>query len=110
MYVLLHDFNTDRIELFNIFQSHNFLYGVMKALEKTNYNEFRNEINNWLMYSFWSKCEYEIVCGGLFVEQPEHLEKIDVYYQVKNNVDVLSRYIIAEYNKKRKKKIEFNEM
>ena len=108
-YVLNHDFNTNKIELFNIFRSNNFLYGVVKALEKSNYEDFKNEINNWLMYSFWSKAEYEIVCGDLFVKQLEHLEKIDVYYQVKENVDILAKYILDEYNKRSKKKIKFPE-
>ena len=106
-YVLNHNFNKNKIELFNIFQSHNFLYGVVKALEKTNYEDFRNEINSWLMYSFWSKAEYEIVCGDLFFKTADDLEKIDIYYQVKQNVDILARYIITEYNKHSKKKLEF---
>jgi hypothetical protein len=106
-YVLNRDFNENKIELFNIFQSNNFLYGIVKALEKTNYEDFRNEINSWLMYSFWYKSEYEIVCGGLFFKTVDDLEKIDIYYQVKQNVDILARYIITEYNKHSKKKLEF---
>jgi hypothetical protein len=106
-YVLNYDFNGKKIELFNIFDSANFLYGITQALKKDNYKDFKEEINNWLMYSFWSKAEYEIVCGDLFVEQPEHLEKIDIYYQVKENVDILAKYILSKYNKHSKRKIKF---
>ena len=107
-YVLNYDFNRKKMENFNIFNSSNFLWGVSKALkEYESFGKFKEEIDNWLKYSFWSKSEYEIACGGLFVSDIDDLEKIDVYYQMKDNVDVLCRYILTEYNKRKRKKIEF---
>lgn len=107
-YVLNYDFNRKKMESFNIFNSSNFLWGVSKALkEYESFGKFKGEIDNSLKYSFWSKSEYEIACGDLFVSDINDLEKIDVYFQMKDNVDVLSRYILTEYNKKKRKKIEF---
>ena len=104
-YVIYHDFNNDKIESFNIFHSSNFRDGVEKELKKyTDFESFKKEIKNWLMYSFWSKSEYEIICSGLFEKSEQY--KIDIYYQVLPNLDILANYIIDEYNKTKRKKLE----
>lgn len=105
-YAIVYNINGKRIDLYNIFNNYNFLWGIAQAIDEyKSFKEFKEQINSWLMYSFWSKREFEIVCGDLFVEEPDHLEKIDVYYQVKDNVEILSRYILDEYNKHKRKKI-----
>lgn len=107
-YVLNYDINKKQIKNFNIFDSANFLWGVSKALkEYENFDKFKEGIDNSLKYSFWCKSEYEIVCGDLFVSDIDDLEKIDVYFQMKDNVDVLCRYILTKYNKTKRNKLEF---
>lgn len=106
-YVLNYDFNGKKIELFNIFGSCRFSEGVEKLLKKyTTFEDFVKELDSLAMYCFWCKREYEIMCCDLFVNEPDKLEKIDVYFQLKNNIEVLAKYIILEYNKGKRKKIE----
>jgi len=105
-YVLNYNFNDKKIELFNIFRSCRFNDGVEKLLKKyTTFDNFLKELNNLAMYCFWCKAEYEIMCGDLFPKTIEELEKIDVYYQIKENMEVLAKYIITEYNKNKRKKL-----
>jgi len=106
-YVLNHDFNKNEIELFNIFNSFKFNEGVEKLLKKyTTFSTFVDELNSLAMYCFWCKAEYEIACGGLFAESADDLEKIDIYTQLKNNIEPLAIYILTEYNKHKRKKLE----
>ena len=107
-YVLRHEFNEDKIESFNIFHSVRFYDGVEEALKKfVTYDTFKEEIRIQLFCAFGSKVEYEIICSGLFEKSEEF--KIDIYYQVLPNLDILCRYIIEQYNKRKRKKIIIEE-
>lgn len=105
-YVLNYEFNKKKIELFNIFNSSKFNEGVEKLLKKyTTFSNFVDELDSLAMYCFWCKAEYEILCGGLISKEGK-LEKINVYTQLKNNIETLAKYVILEYNKNKRKKIE----
>lgn len=104
-YELIHDFNGDKIKMFNIFNSLNFRWGVERAVKNyTTYEKFKDDIKGSLMYSFGYKVEYEIACSGLFEKSERH--KIDVYYQVLPNLDILTNYIFETVNKHKRKKLE----
>lgn len=95
-YVLNYDFNLHKAYEFNIFDSVNFLRGVNEAIKVIgNREEFKDKIDRELKYSFWSKCEYEIYVTDAFHDAPNEISKIDVYDQVKPNLDILVDYIIA---------------
>lgn len=99
-YVLKYNFNKGKIENFNIFDSSRFNECVEKLLKKyITFEDFKEKLDKDLMYCFWSKREYEIMCADLFETNIEKYEKIDVYRQLKPNLDILARYIIDEYNK-----------
>lgn len=109
-YVLNHDFNKDEIEAFNIFNSSNFNEGVEKALKNyTTFENFVNELDKVAMYSFWCKAEYEILCSGL-VTKNDRVEKIDVYTQIKPNIELLAWNIVSNYNKHKRKKLDLPEI
>ena len=106
-YVLVHDFNTDEIEKFNIFRSINFTKWLNVALkEYETYEKFREDLRGALFYAFCSKAEYEIICRGLSAKFNKEF-KIDVYEQVLPNLDILAKYILTEINKKKRKKLVF---
>lgn len=106
-YVLLHDPNKNDIYSFNIFDNWRFSEDVEEELKKyTTFEAFKERIERLLTYYFWSKAEYEIAVGGLFDKYPDEFEKIDVYNQVVPNIDILSRYIVEDYNKHKRKKLE----
>lgn len=108
-YVLEHDFNSDQIRQFNIFDSLNFTKWLEVAVKKyENYGKFKEDLRGALFYAFGSKAEYEIICKGL-VSTKDNEFKIDVYTQVLPNLDILAKYILTEVNKKKRKKLMFNE-
>lgn len=105
-YVLWHEFNADKIEPFNIFRNVTFKQEVDKLLEEfITFDDFKEKLDGALKYSFLSKAEYEIMCSGLFDRNKAY--RIDVYTQVKPNLDILARYIIETYNKKLLEKESF---
>ena len=102
-YVLIHNFNTDEIMRFNIFDSMNFTKYAERAIKKyINYETFKEDVRGALFYAFCSKAEYEIICKGL-VSKEDNEFKIDVYKQVLPNLDILARYIITEARKNERK-------
>ena len=90
-YVLNYDFNKGKAYNFNIFNSVHFLEGLKRVYEELNNSfesdveRFKERLNDILMYSFWSKCEYEIYVTDAFHDKPNEITKIDVYSQVKPN-------------------------
>lgn len=102
--VYLEDFNSKKICIFNVFNSYNFYNGCLEAKKKyvKDKEKFLDEIKSWLKYSFWSKCEYEIVLTSWPKRDNFEEEKIDVYDQVMLNWPVFSEYIWE--NKKELKK------
>ena len=106
-YVLIHNFNTDEIMRFNIFDSMNFTKCAERAVKKyINYETFKEDVRGALFHAFCSKVEYEIICKGL-VSKEDNEFKIDVYEQVLPNLDILAKYILTEINKKKRKKLIF---
>ena len=97
-YVIIYDFNKKELEDFNIFNSTKFSEGIKDILENDNYTSFEDfceKLDKELMYTFWSKAEYEVIISDMFdtIER-----KIDVYRQVKSNIEVLAEYILNNYN------------
>ena len=113
--VLTNDLNKFEIEIYNIFEHGRFCEDIDKAVKKYKkeikdesltkkqktalLEAFRKEVNNSLMYFFWSKYEWEI---GVTEPFDDHIikqdckypwEKVDVFYQVELNFDVFFDYI-----------------
>jgi len=57
------DFNSGEIRVFNVFDHWSFYNACVKAKKKYKDDKqaFAEEVRGWLMYYFWSKCEYETV-------------------------------------------------
>lgn len=109
-YVFVSDFNTKKIEIFNVFHSHTFLKGCRKSFKKyklpEQYDELVESIRSDAMYSFWSKCEYETVITELFGRDSFQAKKIDVYQQLMLNWEPFIEYTIKHkaYFLRREKK------
>lgn len=117
--VYRNNFNTKKIEVFNIFDHISFLESIKKILKQTqNKKEFSENIRKELLYYFWSKYEYEIIITSfpVYINQKElnkinsdnnsnsnnktkiNIEpdvgiKVDIYSQVMNNFDIFVDYI-----------------
>ena len=116
--VYYHNFNRKEIEVYNIFNHHNFRAEVEEHLKECiNKEEFAEKLRRSLSYYFRAKAEWEIVLTSWtphidtvelkrlnaeyvayvkewgkepysFYVQPNVFEKIDVYSQVMNNWDI----------------------
>ena len=93
-YVMLHDFNKDKIVKYNVLEYDYLIDSLKKAVKKkeiTNYDELNEFVKRKLMAQFWSRTEYEILVSGLHTRvEPE---KIDVWYQLEMNLDNLCEYL-----------------
>ena len=88
---------TYNITTYNIFNNLSFICGLMdlKArFKKDNSIVLKEQVKRLLMYSFWSKAEYEIMVK-LLCGKEEH--KIDVYEQVMLNYDVFYDYLMDNW-------------
>ena len=93
-YVLNYDFNKKKIEYFNIFQ-HSYLVESLKEYlsnDNFNYSDYIERVDKLLRYCFWSKREYEISVADAFETDISKLKKIDVYFQLKPNIEKIAEY------------------
>lgn len=101
------NFNSGRIEIHNIFDHYTFLEDCRKNAKKNgeDKNAFAEQLRRDLMYSYWSKCEWEIVIDHWPHTDRCMEEKVDVYDQVRLNWDLFVEYVwqhIGELKKKPK--------
>ena len=87
-------YENGRLITFNILDSCSFLSEIKKIL-KDDYGteKFRESIRKALMYSFWSKSEYEFLIEPLTSKSNEYI-KISVYDQVMINFDNFLKFLI----------------
>lgn len=92
--VLNWDFNSGKVVTFNIF-GHDFCEDIYKRIRKgeiKSFQDLKDRTDKWAMYNYWSRTEYEMLVGGLF--NKDELEKIDVYKQIKMNLDLIAQYVV----------------
>ena len=150
-YVLNHNFNRDKIELFNIFdncyvqeRTEKEIRKYLRSPKNYKYNSFFKDeepvygfdglckrFEQILRCEEWSRCEYEIAVGGIFitelsdiiraVEREEitvdevyeeiqkknkrnsKLEKWDCFQQARKNIPMVMRECIWQYKQQKKK-------
>lgn len=60
------------------------------------FDEFKKFITKYAMYRYWARCEYETIVTGWPVGKHEH--KLDVYEQIKMNIDVVTKHFMDYIN------------
>lgn len=94
-YVMYYDWNGRKVKRANIIRQE-IIEDLQKRVKKgAKRGELLNRLVSLLKYYYWSKAEYEIMVGDLFCKSGE-LEKIDVWFQLEPNVDLILD-IILEY-------------
>ena len=92
-YVLFWDFTQDKLIPYDIIPY--LLTCYNKAENKPNsYNEFKKFILNESSYIWQSRCEYEILISDWPCKKST--KKIDIYDQIKMNIDVIVPLFINE--------------
>ena len=122
--VFLHDFNSNKIIVFNVFNHGRFLNDLYKLKKETDFKKFSEEIRNLIIYYYWSKCEYETIITSFpsYISKEElnriknedvkyrtcvNLEceiKVDVYDQIMLNWDKFINYLWNNKNLIKKNK------
>ena len=99
--VYFEDFNGRQIVTRNIFQlSFTFFQNCQKNYKKNkdNREEFFEQMRKDLMYSYWSRCEYEVIISDWPPVKPECSQKscaikVDIYDQVMLNWEPFCDYV-----------------
>ncbi len=94
-YVLNHNFNARKVEMFNIFRNHYVYERTIEYVkqylnEEIDYETLKIKIGKAIQYEEWSRCEYEIMVGDLFEQDPNKFEKWDCYEQAIANIEVIT--------------------
>lgn len=94
--VLNWDNNLKKIKSINILDDDlkTIIYKKIRSKKIKNYKELKEFLNRRFQYHYWSRCEYEIAIGSIFMKDMIEAEKIDVYDQIKINLDRITEYII----------------
>ena len=92
------DLNKDELRQINVFGSARFSKCANETIheyktDKIDIETFKEELRRDLMYSFWSKYEYEVCITSVFDNRKVD-EKIDVYQQVMINFDRFVEYVL----------------
>lgn len=102
-YALIHHSNGDIVEPYNVLYD-DIVYRIDEVIDKTgDYEKIKEKTRVELMSMFWSRTEYEIIVsnwGGYDFEQ-----KIDIWYQLYANLDLIVEYLIFNLAPRRYKKI-----
>lgn len=87
-YVIEQDFNSREFKGYDIMP---YLINVWNEIKQKSKPASKQDIREWLdntaRYLFWSKCEWEVVLCGW--PNTDNTKKIDVYWQIKMNFDLI---------------------
>lgn len=98
--VYVYNFNKRCIETRNILGKESVI--IRDVLEKAkseykenvpDYDKFKEEVSNIVMYYYWAKCEWEVIISAWPPNENAKEEKVDVYSQVMLNFDIFYNYI-----------------
>ena len=98
--VYVYNFNNRGIETRNILGKESVI--IRDVLEKAkseykenvpDYDKFKEEVRNVVMYYYWAKCEWEVIISAWPPNENAKEEKVDVYSQVMLNFDIFYNYI-----------------
>lgn len=86
--VIIWDFNSKKFVPYNIFP---YLLEEYKSLKEkpTTFEDIKKFILFRSMYKWWARCEYEVILSD-WPSQSVH-EKVDVHFQIKNNVNAITK-------------------
>lgn len=94
-YAFMEDFNSNELVYTNVLWS----LDTARIKKMKTYDDIKHSIESHLKYRFWSRAEYEVVVRSLIHRPDRDREfKIDVWYQLKPNLDRITEYVIRELN------------
>lgn len=99
-YVLVWDINKNVIKHYDILPYFRRMYDECPSEEQpTTFEEWRTFVISWGKYNYWARCEYEFIVSPWPSQDKE--VKIDVWYQIEKNIDLLAEILMEEKNSQR---------
>lgn len=97
-YTLNYDFNRKKVINYNIFQNKYVYDAAVKAVVRymtgaINYCEYIEAIKKGIALEMHGRVQYEISVNDAFPKNLEDSQKISVYEQVKDNIEVIAQYV-----------------
>lgn len=93
-YALRWDFNNNKLVRCNVL-GNDFKDEVYKKIKNKSIktkDDLKKSLKSYLMYRYWCKAEHEILVSYHFSNS--NTNKIDIYYQLEPNLDIMVDYII----------------
>lgn len=98
-YVILFDVNRRDFIKYNVFNNSHFFRDIEQLMKEKDltWKDISERVSNFARYSFWSRCEYEMVLNSW----PDFGigKKVDVLWQLEINWNNFIDYIYAEYRR-----------
>ncbi len=108
-YVINYDINAQKFIKYDIMPYLTNCYKTIKNKEKKpkTLDEFKKFVEKNSLYMYWARCEYEIILLDWPCQKDK--KKIDIHWQIMNNIDVISEILFNHYNSNTSKKTKKNE-
>lgn len=95
--VLIWDINSDKLITYDILPYFRREYDeATKSKRPKTREEWTDFVKRKGLYMYWSRCEYEILITG-WPTCDKSSCKIDVWYQIENNFDIIVDILMEEY-------------
>ena len=96
--VLYFDFNAKELKPYNIITEDLIEDFKKKTKSLTSIEDKKKILDDYFLYHYWSKREYELFIGDAFEEDISKYKKVDIYTQIQMNFDVIYNLIIKAIN------------
>ena len=91
--VINFEINSSSFEAYNVMP---YLIDCYKKEKKDKrpitFDEFKKFVESNSMYRYWSRCEYEVILSDWPSQKTN--EKIDVHWQIMNNIDLVTNILM----------------
>lgn len=96
--VLYFDFNAKVLKPYNIITEDLIEEFKKKATPLASTKDKKKVLDDYFMYHYWSRREYELFIGDAFEEDISKYNKVDIYTQIQMNFDVIYNLVIKATN------------
>ena len=96
--VLYFDFNAKELKTYNIITENLLEEFKKKSKSLTSTTDKKKALDDYFLYRYWSRREYELFIGDAFEEDISKYKKVDIYTQIQMNFDVIYNLVIKATN------------
>lgn len=100
-YVINKDFNSETVKQYDVLGgTEEKIAKMIKKRKIKTREQFKENLKISLMSRYWSRCEYEILVGDIFLNDDnleqwlKNASKVDIWFQIEPNLDIMVDYII----------------